>query len=343
MTAEPRPDLWPPLRRGAPASPTWRSAAFEADLAGWCAAVLDRDVRLEVVKVRCWSAVWRVHAEDGIYYVKQNCPGQAFEARLMRALGGLTQRVVPVTAVDLDRDFLMTPDQGPVLGETVGDGIEPWCAVAREAALLQREIAGHVDELEAAGARRLGAAEAASYVVTRVEQYAALPEGDPRRLDEATADRLRATLPEVERWAEVTLALGLPVTLNHSDLHQNNVFAHDGGMQFFDFGDSMLTDPLGVLLVTLNVLRRRLDCGPDDERLGRVADAALEVWSDLVPAKQLRQALPAALQLGRLGRVESWVRCQPSLPDHELAEWGPAAAAWLATLDADPPVGVTPR
>ncbi len=114
----------------------------------------------------------------------------------------MTQRVVPVTAVDLDRDFLMTPDQGPVLGETVGDGIEPWCAVAREAALLQRDIAGHVDELEAAGARRLGAAEAASYVVTRVEQYAALPDGDPRRLDEATADRLRATLPEVERWAE---------------------------------------------------------------------------------------------------------------------------------------------
>ena len=38
------------------------------------------------------------------------------------------------------------------------------------------------------------------------------------------------------------------MTLNHSDLHQNNVFAHDGGMRFFDFGDSMLTDPLGVLL-----------------------------------------------------------------------------------------------
>jgi hypothetical protein len=49
--------------------------------------------------------------------------------------------------------------------------------------------------------------------------------------------------------------------------------------------------------------------------------------------------LPAALQLGRLGRVESWVRCQPTLSDEELAEWGPVAATWLGTLDADPPVG----
>jgi hypothetical protein len=69
-----------------------------------------------------------------------------------------------------------------------------------------------------------------------------------------------------------------------------------------------------------------------------VADAALEVWSDVVPVRELRAALPAALSLGRLGRVESWARCQPSLSDEELDEWGHVAAAWLGTLDADPPV-----
>ena len=134
-------------------------------------------------------------------------------------------------------------------------------------------------------------------------------------------------------------ALGLPLTLNHNDLHNRNVCEVDGRLRFFDFGDSLLTEPLGVLLIPLNILGASLDADGDDPRLWRVADAALEVWSDLAPLADLRAALPAALQLGRLGRVESWVRCQPSLLDDELAEWGPIAAAWLGTLDADPPVG----
>jgi Ser/Thr protein kinase RdoA (MazF antagonist) len=134
-------------------------------------------------------------------------------------------------------------------------------------------------------------------------------------------------------------ALGLPVTLNHNDLHENNVFDVGHRLRFFDFGDALLTEPLGVLLIPLNILGEKLGADSDDPRLWTVANAALEVWSDLVPLGDLRAALPAALQLGRLGRVESWVRTQPSLSDDELADWGPVAATWLGTLCADPPVG----
>jgi Ser/Thr protein kinase RdoA (MazF antagonist) len=141
------------------------------------------------------------------------------------------------------------------------------------------------------------------------------------------------------RWGEAVAALGLPLTLNHNDLHGNNVFDVEGRLLFFDFGDSLVTEPLGMLLVPLNLLGEKLHAGSDDPRLWRVANAALEVWSDLVPAAQLRAALPAALQLGRLGRIESWVRCQPSLSDEQLAEWGSAAADWLGTLLEQPPLG----
>jgi Ser/Thr protein kinase RdoA (MazF antagonist) len=133
-------------------------------------------------------------------------------------------------------------------------------------------------------------------------------------------------------------ALGLPLTLNHNDLHENNVFDVDGRLRFFDFGDALVSEPLAVLLIPLNILGDKPDATGDDPRLWRVADAALEVWSDLVPTSELRAALPSALQLGRVGRVESWVRCQPSLSDEQLVEWGPVAATWLGTFDADPPV-----
>ncbi|MEO6509828.1 MAG: phosphotransferase [Nocardioides sp.] len=336
--AEVRADLWPAPGRAKPVSPVWRSPEFVAELEEWCSSVLLEEVILEEVKVRSWSAVWRVLTPGGTYYAKQNCPGQAFEAGLMLALAGLSDRVVPVTAVDLERGFLMTPDQGPVMREAVGDSEESWCAVVREASLLQREVADYVAPLEAAGARRLGAAEAPTYVATRLEQYAALPAGDPRGLDRDAADRVRAVVPDVGRWSEQVLALGLPVTLNHSDLHSDNVFAHRDGMKFFDFGDAVLSDPLAVLLATLSSMRFHLECGPDDPRLAKVADAAIEVWSDLAPATDLRAALGPALQLGKLARSESWARCLTTVTDEEMAEMGDSAAYWLLDVTEPPPM-----
>jgi hypothetical protein len=298
--------------------------------------VLGCEVRLQSHKVRCWSAVWRVVTDDAVYYAKQNCPGQAFEATLLPLIAGLSRRVVPVAAFDTGRGFLLTPDQGPVFGETVGDDLEPWVAIAREGALLQRELVGHADDLERAGCTLLGAAEAASYVATRTEQYAALPVGDRRRLDNEGATALRRLLPEVERWADQVLALGLPLTLNHSDLHEHNVFAVDGSLRFFDFGDAVVSEPLSVLLTTLRVLRYVLDCATDDPRLAAVSDAALDVWSDLAPVGAMRAALPAALQLGKVARSESWARCWPSVTDEEDVEFGGHATGWLRELGAPP-------
>jgi len=246
-----------------------------------------------------------------------------------------------VTAVG--NGFLLTPDQGRVFSETAGGDLESWVRLARAAAVLQRDLVPHGVTLGELGVPVLRPEEAPDYVAARVEQYAALSTADARRLAPDVADRLRAHLPVVRRWAEEVVALGLPLTLNHNDLHEKNVFDVEGRLRFFDFGDALVTEPLGLLLIPLNVLGEKLGADGDDPRLWRVADAALEIWGDLVPTAALRRALPAALQLGRAGRVESWVRCQPSLSDDELAEWGPVAAAWLGTFDADPPVTFSRR
>ena len=96
---------------------------------------------------------------------------------------------------------------------------------------------------------------------------------------------------------------------------------------------------MGVLLIPLNMLSHRLEAGPDDPRLWRLANAALEVWSGCAPMAALRSALPAALQLARLGRVESWARCCVSMSDAELDKWGSTVPRWLSTLLLDSPVG----
>ncbi len=323
-----------------PPSTYWATEEYAAVARGWCESVLGPSLELtmEQVKLRAWSTVWKATAAGESFYFKENCELQSFEAALAVELAALVpHHVVPVTAADLDRGLLLTPDHGPVFGATVADDLDAWCRVAAEGAALQRDLLGSVDRLVAAGLTPFTAADAPAYVEARTEQYATLPTTDPRHLPAENATAVRDHLPVVRRWAEQVAALGMPLTLNHNDLHENNVFDIDGELRFFDFGDALLTEPLAQLVIPISAVRNRLECPADDPRLARVADAALEVWSDLVPAADLRAALPAALQLGRLGRLESWVRVGAAMTETELLEWGSLAPAWLMTLLEDSP------
>jgi hypothetical protein len=320
---------------------TWAREEFAAGLRAWVEEQVGGVRALQQVKLRVWASVWAVETADRRYFAKQNCHLQAFEAALVAALAELApDRVVPVAAVDVERGLLLTPDQGQVMSATVAeDDLDAWGRVVVAGARLQRDLAGHRERLEGLGLTTLRPEDAPAYVEQRLDQLAALPADDPRAMPAEQRRALCAHLPTVRGWAEQVAGLGLPMTLNHNDLHENNVFHEAGALRFFDFADSLLTEPLGALLIPLNILSGRLEAGPEDPRLWRVADAALEVWSDQVPMPALRATLPAALQLARLGRAESWVRCCVSMDDTELAEWGSAVPEWLATLLLDPPVG----
>lgn len=326
---------------GAAPSPRWRSEEFRQELRSWVEGAVAPVSGMEQVHLRPWSTVWRVETGEGLFFAKENCPLQSFEAELMAALARLApDHVVPVTAIEAGRGLLLTPDQGAVLGEKISnDDLAAWSRVVVAAMELQRQVSHHTDELVDAGLVRLPASEAAAYVEARTASLAALPDSDQRRLTPESVGPLRAVLPELKRWADQVGSLGLPDSLVHNDLHAYNVFDSPAGLRFFDFGDSLLMQPLTALLIPLNVLAHRLEAQPGDPRLWTVAEAALEVWSDVAPMSSLRAALPAALQLGRIGRVESWLRVTTTMTSEELDEYGDAPAAWLDTLRLEPPTG----
>jgi hypothetical protein len=317
-------------------SARWSSPEFRAELRGWVASEVGEPRTLQPVRDRSWSTVWRVEASSGIFFAKQNTPLQAFEARLLALLGDVAPAfVVPVAGADPDRDLLLTPDQGTVLGEELTEaGEEDLLRAVRrmlgEAAQLQREVAPHAARLVEAGLERLAPSDALPYVEQRLDDFVALPPDDPRSFEPGRAGVLEAALPSIAGAVEQVAALGLPLTLNHNDLHTFNVFAVDGRMRFFDFGDALLCEPLGALMVPLGGVAQHLEVTLDDPRILGLADTALEVWSDLASLSELREALPAALRLARLARCESWLRCFAGMNDAELAEWGDAAAYWLA-------------
>lgn len=320
----------------APTTAVWESRAFHDELAAWCAEVLGEPVRLESVKQRAWSTVWRVHAGGRVFYAKQNCLQQSFEAVLVDRLATLVPtHVVAPTAVDAERGLLLSPDAGEVLGDHGGADIDAWCRVVAEWAQVQQRLAG-----ESLGLTVMRAEDAEEYVADRVAALAGLPATDPRAMSADLAARLDAHLPVVRRWGEQVAALGLPLTLNHNDLHANNVFVPRNGddLRFFDFGDAVVGDPLSVLLIPLNLLGRELADAGQASSLERVARAFLEQWTDHASYVELRAVLPASLQLARLMRHESWVRTMAPMNAAQLAEFGDAAAGWLETLLEAPPV-----
>lgn len=276
----------------------------------WVGEQVGAAVVVELAKVRPWAVVWKATDDEGrCWWAKQNCPGQVFEAELVAVLARLAPSyVVPVTVADADRGLLLTPDQGAVFADTVReDDLAAWARLVQRAMELARVTADHGAEVLATG-----------LTVCRVPDQ--------------VADRVARDRDEVA-------TLALPDTVVHNDLHEHNAFDDPDGLRFFDFADAVWDHPLTGLLVPLNVLASHLgDPGPADPRLRRVADAALEVWTDVAPLAELRRALPAALRLGRLGRAESWARIEPHLDAGDLEDFGGAATAWLDRLDDPVPV-----
>lgn len=312
-------------------SAVWRTDRFATELRAFVREAVGEPERIDLVQHRPWSAVWRVCAGGRASYAKQNCPGQAHEARLMQTLAAAApEYVVPVLAADPDRDLLLTAGLGPTVREQgrAGD-LGLWCRIMTDAATLQRRL---VPDAGSLGLTVMAPDDATTYVADAAGRLAALPDRDPRRLDPVIAARLERLLPTIDRWSEEVDDLGLPLTLVHNDLHDANVVAVGGSVRFFDFGDAVVAEPLGNLLIPLDAARASLAAAPGDPRLRRLADAALEVWSDLAPMADLRAALPAALGLARLGRVESWRRCVATMTPAEQADFGAAPAGWLASL-----------
>ncbi|CAI9407023.1 aminoglycoside phosphotransferase family protein [Nocardioides sp. T2.26MG-1] len=322
------------------ASERWAGERFRAELASWVSSAVGEPTSLERVKLRPWATVWRVETPTGRFYAKQNCSTQSYEAALVLALNDLAARhVVPLAAVDTTRGLFLTPDLGTPLGDADREAdddpdkqVDVWCRVVEAGAHLQLEVARYVGRLVSVGLTTLAPGDCVGYVEDQLASFASLAADDPRAMPAEQQAAVRAALPQVAEWADQVAALRLPLTLCHNDLHGHNVFDVGGELRFFDFADAMVTEPLAALLVPLNVLAHRLALAPDDPRLARIADAGLEVWSEYAPMAELRAALPAALQLARLARAESWIRCTAAATDAELAEWGDRAAYWLGSL-----------
>lgn len=282
---------------------------------------------------RAWSTVARVETDRGPVWMKGNARDFGVEAALLVLLTRHVPRLVPpLIGVDAVRCRMVTTDGGATLLEAGTRNDDDWVELLTGYADLQSTMAPHAAEL-----RRIG-----------------VPDMTPPRLTDwyrAALDRIRAapaisalvTADELAEWeatVPLTAALAaeldrdpLPVTVEHNDLHRNNVFAGDPstgtGPRIFDWGDAALSHPFITLGRTLRGAAGPIGTAPtaapptnaeptDAEptgtstpaiRVDHLREAYLRRWSDSPEIPDwMRRSAAVADALSQVTTAASWLR-----------------------------------
>lgn len=271
----------------------------------WVRAHVEPTGGLDLVHARPWGDVWRVPISGGVAWLKVCAPVQAFEPRLTAALAGRWPGLLPdVLAYEEERAWLLLGDAGTRLG--FGGGAEPWLSVLPGYAELQRGEAAHTAEHLDGGVpdRRLA---------TFPALYEAML-GHELPLAPGDVARLRAFTPRFEELCDELTARGVPETIQHDDLHGNNVYPRNGTTRILDWGDSCVSHPFVTLFVTFLHLEELGGLPRDDPWFARLRDAYLEPWDR--PA-ELRETFELAQRLGAFAYVFKQFRVVDAIPELE--------------------------
>ncbi|MET8827997.1 phosphotransferase [Streptomyces sp. NPDC004610] len=312
MPADARPALPTAVDRGAypDAVTPWEDPGWRADALAWAGRELAAAGRPAAgewrVRLRPWSVLIRFTVADGgVMWFKASPPAGAFEAALCRALADwVPDQVLTPLAVHTAHGWTLLPDGGDdfrtVLDREPADP-RAWEEPLRQYATLQRALAPHADALE-----RLGVPGARTTALTGLFDRLVTAN---TALSPEDRSRLLALRPCLTEWCAELLALGLPDTLDHADLHEAQLFRpRPGRFVFFDWGDALVTHPLCSFLVPARQAVQRYGPGV----LPRLRDAYLEPFTgDGFGAAELRHALRTATRLAPLGRASAWGRLFP--------------------------------
>jgi Phosphotransferase enzyme family len=286
--------------------------------------------------IRVWSTHLKIPTDQGALWFKENAQGQVFEAALVDVMARIApDHVVVPTAVEPERGWLLSPDQGATFRSLGATNKALWCRLVAEFGDLQRRLAPHGDELARTGLPAMWPGDVPDYMRSEAHRTTGLSASDPEQMHAEMAARVADSYELLSRDADLLSNGPVPLSLEHNDLHHNNAFVPSGDqvkLRFFDFGDALWAHPFSSLLIPLNVMAEEWKADYDDPRLQRVVDAYLEVWSDLGTRRQLRALVPPAMRFGRIHRAESWRRLLVWFDAAAREEYGHIPIEWLTKM-----------
>lgn len=324
----------------------WTDSTFLEDAHTWIRERLSsKSMQLvgEITQphVRPWATAIRIPTDMGTVWFKATTATLGHESAITRALATwLPFRTPFVYSSDIYRNWLLMADGGVTLRSLLKpDNAERllW-ELALTYARLQQAAADRVELMLTIGTPDLRAEGISAAYSALLDDTAALRIGEKDGLTPDEYSTLRRLSPRVREIAAELADFGIPATLQHNDLHSNNVLVRDGKLILFDWGDSVVSHPFLSLTVLLRGAARNMKVEVDDPAVRRIRDAYLDAWDlGLSPVERDRACLLADA-LGRITRAVSWNRLLPGLDAAARAEYAPMVAAWLQEFLSAPAV-----
>jgi hypothetical protein len=247
-----------------------------------------------------------VPTSGGAVYVKCCGPTQRHEPRLTALLHREFPGLVPeVLALHPDLPWMLVGEGGEKLGEVCsGDALlRAWREILPRCAQMQRDITPRSNEIIGFGTPDRSAAPLLAgfdEVVTNE------PDVSGQRTDRLTDDERLALLsarPKIVEALHGLAALGIGDTLQHDDLHHNNVLVRDGRLVIFDWGDACVSHPFLTLAVTMRFAAQKTGRSEDSAEILALRDAYLDPWSDRASTRELRDAAGLGRRIGQVSRT----------------------------------------
>lgn len=285
----------------------WTDPEWRAEADAWIRGRLRVVGAIEQPHVRPWATVLRVPTGSGPVWFKACIAALAYEVPLLELLGARHADCVPrLIASDPGRGWMLLEHAGTQLYE-LEPSLERWERFMPTYAQLQLDVAPAANAMV-----RVGVPD--STWPQMFKDFGLLLE-DERNLRASPEDfvsreqvvALRGLLPRLREHAERLDSLGLPMSIQHDDLHMWNVFVRDDGYVFLDWGDSCV----GYPLLSLSVPLAHADF--DADGLDRIRDAYLEPFTSISTRPELVSACDSALLLAQITGILKWARIYAGL------------------------------
>lgn len=327
----------------------WTSRAFLEEVRAWVAAQLKpRGSRLtgewEQPHTRVWSSTIRIETTEGRVWFKVNASGTAQEPRLLALLDELRPGLGPeVIAYDDARAWSLIRDGGPMLrSRAEPDALwDYWERLLPRYAEAQLVLASHQNRFLATGVPDRGPARLPLAYRRLLAELAAQPTEDGG-LTVEHASALEQRLPVYDDRCAELAASPMVDTLQHDDLHSNNVcwpgeVDELSSVRIIDWGDASVGHLFGTMLATLNSIAFHARVLNDDGRIDdlhvlRIRDAYLETFADLGSRKELIRWVALARSTGCVTRALAWESALQDAPAGVAAGLEFPVRRWLLEL-----------
>ena len=325
----------------------WSRAVWLAEVHSWIAHQLHRmgaaqSGEITQPHVRPWATALRVPTNRGCVWFKATMAGLVHESAITQALSQwIPGRTPDVLAADTDRNWLLMADGGErmrALCQAAGDtGLAR--TLHRDYAALQQALVRRVPQMLALRTPDCRLAGFPALYLDLLCRTDMLGIGEEEGLTREELARLHALAPRVEAICAELAEFGIPETLQHDDLHWNNVLVRDGRLTIFDWGDSSVSHPFLSLVVLLRGAARDLDVAVESAPIQDLRAVYLKEWNLRLSPAEMDRACLLADALGRISRALTWRRVVEGIREPHRSEYIASVPGWLQEFLESPALG----